>query len=107
MATKITTLTPAQEARMPEWVQKWLAIGLSTEPGDMDVAEQAMRNLYASAKLPAPKIVLRMSSPYGAIMGGLMAEALLSASAPVRSQVGSQVRSQVGSPVWSQVESRV
>jgi hypothetical protein len=110
----INKLTPAQIARMGEWVEKWLAIGLSTEPADFDAAEQAMRNLYASSGNAQPRVVLRMSSPYGAIIGGLMAEALLSAEAVesqvwslVRSQVWSQVGSQVGSQVRSQVESQV
>ena len=112
MPTKIATLTPAQTARMPEWVEKWLAIGLSTEPGDMDAAEEAVRNLYASIKAPAPKVVLRMASPFGAIVGGLMAEALLQGSASavrsqVESQVGDQVYSQVENQVWNQVRRQV
>jgi hypothetical protein len=99
---------------MPEWVAKWLKIGLSTETADFDAAEQAMRNMYASAKLKQPRVVLRMSSPYGAILGGVMAEALLSAEASgaqVWDQVGAQVRAQVGDQVgdqvWAQVRAQV
>lgn len=38
----ITTLTDAQMARMPEWVDKWVAIGLSTEPANFDEAEKGV-----------------------------------------------------------------
>ena len=34
MPTRIDGLTPEQHAKMPAWAQKWIAIGLSTEPAD-------------------------------------------------------------------------
>lgn len=38
---QITTITPEQAARIPEWVQQWIDIGLSTEPADFDRATAA------------------------------------------------------------------
>ena len=57
MAQKITSLTEAQKARFPEFVEKWIAIGLSTEPADKPRAEKAIRGMYALANLKAPRIV--------------------------------------------------
>jgi len=81
---------------MPEWVDKWMRIGLSCEPADWETAEAGVRGCYAAAKIPTPSVLLRMGSPFGAVMGGILAVLLL------RGQVRSQVRSQV----WSQVESQ-
>ena len=56
---------------------KWIAIGLSTERADFDVAESAVRDLYRLCGLDQPKIVIRMGSPYAAIIGGIAGHAIL------------------------------
>jgi hypothetical protein len=115
---RIEKLTDAQIARFPEWVEKWVAVGLSTEPADFESAERGIRGCYTSAKLPQPKLILRFSSPYAVVVGGAAAVSLLGnkqvwsqvwsqVESQVRSQVRSQVESQVRSQVWSQVRSQV
>ena len=104
---KITKITPQQAARFGEWAEKWIEIGLSTEPADFDRATAAALRGYELANLKRPMVVLRMSSPYGATVSGAMAWTMLREIPQVRSQVGSQVRSQVRSQVESQVESQV
>ena len=104
---KLTELTDAQIKRIPEWVAKWAAIGLSTEPANFDAAEQAARICYAVAKLKPPRVVLRMSSPYGAVMGGVLAEELLKLGGEKISQVQQQVEQQVGQQVRQQVGQQV
>ena len=111
MADKITKLTPEQSARFAEWSEKWIKIGLSTEPADFDLATSAALQAYELAGLKKPKIVLRMGSPLAACLGGVTAWSMLremsGLKSQVRSQVGSQVESQVRSQVWSQVEGQV
>ena len=96
---KITKITPEQTARFAEWSKEWIAIGLSTSPADFDKATEAALKAYALCNLERPKIILRMSSPYGATVGGAMAWAALreikASDKKVRSQVRSQVESQV------------
>ncbi len=110
---KITSITKAQAARFPEWVEKYIQLGLSTEPADFDAATAAALRAYELCNLGKPMVVLRMGSPYAATVGGCIAWAMLreiagnKVGSQVRSQVGSQVRSQVGSQVWSQVGSQV
>ena len=112
---RIDTMTAEQAARMPEFAQRWIDIGLSTEPADFDRATDAALRAYQLCNLERPMVILRMSSPYGATLGGALAWALLreltaiwsQVGSQVWSQVGSQVRSQVGSQVWSQVGSQV
>src|SRR3990167_776924 len=53
----ITELTDAQKARFPEFVDKWTQIGLSTEPANRPMADEAIRKMYAIAGLESPKIV--------------------------------------------------
>ena len=103
---RIDKLTKEQTARFGEWSEKWIKIGLSTEPADFDRATAAALQAYKLCNLKRPMVVLRMGSPYGATVGGAMAWAMLrELGKQVRSQVESQVWSQVGSQVESQVES--
>jgi len=55
--TKIMKLTKKQEARFPEFVDKWIKIGLSTEPANREKSEKAIRGLYGLAKLKEPKVI--------------------------------------------------
>jgi hypothetical protein len=59
--SKITKLTSEQESKFPEYVAKWKAIGLSTEPADRPRAEAAIRVMYANAGLAEPRIVWTQS----------------------------------------------
>jgi hypothetical protein len=106
---KITKITPDQAARFREWADKWIAIGLSTEPADFERATDAALRAYKICNLDRPMVILHMSSPYGATLGGALAWAMLSqvesqvVGSQVWLQVWSQVESQVRSQVWSQV----
>jgi hypothetical protein len=50
-------LTPTERARIPEFIEKWIAIGLSSTPVDHLQAERALCQLYVSAGLAGPQIV--------------------------------------------------
>ena len=125
---KITSLTPEQAARFGEWAKKWIDIGLSTEPADFEAATEAALRGYGLANLSRPMVVLRVSSPYAATVGGAMAWLLLKGLGnkpstqvrdqvwdqvraqvwdQVRDQVGAQVRAQVRAQVWDQVGDQV
>ncbi len=56
---KIEKLT----AKFPEYVQRWTAIGLSTEPACRDKAEAAIRDAYAVAGLKPPRKIVWCGSP--------------------------------------------
>jgi hypothetical protein len=109
---KIKFLTPAQQARFGEWAKTWIGIGLSTEPADFDAATAAALRGYELANLKRPMVVLRVSSPYAATVGGAMAWLYLKAikdklPAQVWDQVGAQVRDQVWDQVGAQVGAQV
>ena len=59
----ITELTPEQQARMPEYVEKWTKIGLSTEPCDFEASKKHIADAYRVAKLEPPKYWFYFSSP--------------------------------------------
>lgn len=94
MAKKITKLTPEQIGRFGEWSEKWIEIGLSTEPADFDKATAAALRAYQLANFKRPMVILRMSSPYGATLGGALAWAVLRklSDKQVGAQVGAQYR---------------
>lgn len=72
MPKEIKELLPEHTARFPEWVEKWKAVGLSTAPANFKVAEVAVREIYKGTKLTPPTHVLHLSSPYAAVIGGVM-----------------------------------
>ena len=88
---EIEALTPDQEARMDEWRQRWLRIGLSTEPADREQAVQGVRAAYARAGLDPPRIIIWLDSP----LAGCIASYMLA-------QVGAQVRDQVRAAGYGQ-----
>ena len=80
---KITSLTPCQSAQMPGWAAKWIEIGLSTEPANFELAEDAALRAYDLIGNKRPQLVLRASSPFDATVKGAVAVAQLSAGVPV------------------------
>ena len=68
--TKITALTQEQKDAIPEWVDKWIKIGLSTEPADRERQEKAIRACYRFAGLKDDVPIVFVSSP---IVGALAA----------------------------------
>jgi hypothetical protein len=110
---RIDSLTPEQQARFGEWTKKWVDIGLSTEPADFDTATEAALKAYKLCNLDKPMVVLRMSSPYAATIGGALAWSMLrdmkvkKVRGQVRGQVWDQVWDQVGDQVWGQVGDQV
>lgn len=59
MPERIDKLTPEQEAMLPEWRDKWIAIGLSTESASREDAEEALRACYKFADLNGDALELR------------------------------------------------
>ena len=58
-----TQLTAEQEALIPVYRDKWIGIGLSTEPLNYEAAKNALFKAYAAADLPPPGRVEVADSP--------------------------------------------
>jgi hypothetical protein len=114
----IEKLTPEQEALLPIVRDRWLKIGLSTEPAKREEAEEGVRLAYKTAGLAPPKFMVWLSSPMaGACAAYMFAtkawEKLIDSSTgnpvcaevwgKVLDQVGEQVRNQLWYQVWEQV----
>jgi hypothetical protein len=69
----VREITWEQERQISAWAERWAAIGLSTEPADFDRATEAALKAYQLCNLGRPAVILRMGSPYGAIVGGVAA----------------------------------
>ena len=118
----ITSLTKEQRELLPVYRDKWMRIGLSTEPCDVEKAKIAVSDAYRMAGLEPPKIWLHARCP---IEAGLMVAFLrqmldelkkhpgecpkLGASvwdsvwASVGASVRASVRDSVGDSVWDSV----
>ena len=105
--TKITKLTAAQEARLIEFREEWLQVGLCCDPADFATGDEVIRGFYARLGKPSP-IILHFSSPAMCELAVNFVFALL-ASRPgqLRSQLDSQLRSQLGSQLDSQLRSQL
>ena len=66
MTTKITQLTPEQEALIPVYREKWRAIAFSTKPLDPTKASEAINAAYSLVGKEKPAILF-CSSPYAAL----------------------------------------
>jgi hypothetical protein len=96
---RIDSLTDAQRARFAEWRDKWIAIGLSTEPANFEAAEAGVRGCYRAAGLEPPPIT-RVGSPLVAVIAGPIAEMILMGK-------GNSVWESVRKSVWKSVENSV
>lgn len=63
MAAKIERLTAEQQARIPDFVEHWTQVGLSTEPADRPRAEAAIARMYAGSNLAPPQAIIWCGSP--------------------------------------------
>lgn len=43
---RIDSLTNVQRGRFQEWIDKWISIGLNTDPADFERFERAARQCY-------------------------------------------------------------
>ena len=126
-AQRIDSLNSDQVKRLAEWRDKWLRIGLSTEPTNRPAAEDAVRRAYQAANFDPPKIVVWLRSPLEGAIGAAMLAGMKvggdqvwdqvwaqvwdqvwdQVRAQVGAQVGAQVRDQVWAQVWDQVRDQV
>ena len=65
-------LSPGELAYTPEFIEKWTAIGHSTEPIDRDWAEWALARFYDFAGLSEPWVVWA-PCPVSALLSASMA----------------------------------
>ena len=74
MSKLIDKLTPEQEAMIPVYRERYLQIGLSTEPCDRPRAEAALRASYKFQKLTATPEIIWADSPFaGAVIAARLA----------------------------------
>ena len=118
---KLKKLTEEQLAFLPKQTEKWLQIGLSTEPLDFDKAKECVIAAYKVAGLEPPKTFYRFQSPLSAAIGATYLKELKAFNLgdqvwdqvrdqvwdQVRAQVWAQVGDQVGDQVWDQVGDQV
>jgi hypothetical protein len=78
MPRQITELTKEQNDQIPAWCEKWIAIGLSTEPANFEAAEEGVRGCYHAAQLVQPQMVLRAHSPMAVALVGPIVDHMMS-----------------------------
>ena len=82
--TRIDTLTDAERATFPGYVDRWTATGLRTGPLNADEwaqVEAAARRMYGYAGLPEPRVFLGVASPLAAAIAASVAAEVAPAAA--------------------------
>jgi hypothetical protein len=64
---KITSLSKEQEARCPEYVARWTAVGTNCSPADRKKAETSIKKAYKLVKAKEPQHILWYKSPLAMI----------------------------------------
>jgi hypothetical protein len=104
MEKRIDELTPAQQARIPEWADRWTEIGLRTGAADREKFEKAAEDFYYAAHLewhhnvvwtPSP-IVLALAAPVAAFMIELRHQGMVHDAAVRHAVADAAVRHAVG-----------
>lgn len=103
---KITSLTKEQEARFPEWVDKWIKIGLCTDEADWDTFDKNIRIAYEKAGIPFHGKIIRVQSPIVGAFASSIAGAILNSDA-VRDAVDGAVDGAVRDAVRGAVSDAV
>ena len=106
---KIDKLTPEMLERIPKIRDKWIKIGLSTDPIDKEKCKAGLIKAYNAAELKEPKFWVWLDSPLAGAIGSEVALRALSVldRERVRDQVDDQVREQVLDKVRVQVRDQV
>jgi phage baseplate assembly protein W len=104
---RVDKLTEKERAQMAGWAEKWIAIGLSTEPADRPLFDAGVRACYRHSGLAEPKLVVWCPNPLVVALAGPIAHAILAQRENPDSAVDSAVRSAVRSAVDSAVRSAV
>lgn len=86
-------LTPEQKAMLPEYRQKWIDIGLSTEPLDFERAKEAATRAYIAAGEKPPKEWAVFDSPLACARA--MAMRQYNTKNPTKEQIEEHVKAQV------------
>jgi hypothetical protein len=107
MAKKLTKLTGEQEARIPEYRDRYMTMGLSTQAADRERAKAGVIKAYRAAGVEPPKLFIWLNSPMAGAYGAALLSSKNFVGAQVWDQVGDQVGDQVRDQVWAQVGDQV
>jgi len=101
-------LTQKQISKFPEYVDKWVKIGLSTERISFDQVKRIVNNLYKEILgYNENPIIILMDSPISAWYATLFCNHIFNNNDQVWNQVENQVMNQVLNQVRNQVENQV
>ena len=76
MTPRITRLTAAQVAALAEYRDRWIQIGLSTEPANRPAAEAAIAETYRRGGLAPPASIVWCQSPPAMLLSAALTMAL-------------------------------
>jgi hypothetical protein len=99
----IDRLTEEQIVQLAEFRNRWIAIGLSTEPADRERAEHAIRRMYRVASLRPPTVIEWCGSPAALDRVKPSACLVIESGGPVVENVWATL----GEGPWSRVKARL
>src|SRR5688572_17666636 len=74
--TNMNTLSRKQLNKLNEYRDRWIAVGLSTDPADRERARRGVISAYAAAGLEPPKYFVWLRSPREGVIGSYLVSRL-------------------------------
>jgi hypothetical protein len=113
----LTTLAPAQQSRIPKFIERWRAIAVSTAPTDRAAAESAIRRCYDryagnrrsyQAPIKPPERFIWLKSPLaGALAYSLRGNSTSLVWASMRESRSAAIEPHILNSIWVSVEQAV
>jgi len=103
----IEKLTKEQVSQLSAYRDKWLRIGLNTDPLDKEKAKNAVKLAYKWAGLKEPEYFIFLNDPLEGCIGACMLSNMDADQDQVRNQVGNKVKDQVWDQVADQIADQV
>jgi hypothetical protein len=100
-------LTPEHRARFDEWRDRWIANAMSTAAmteDDREACREAVVGMYAAAKLPPPKHIVFVPSPFVLAFAGGFSAAIWYKSGNTRAATGAATRAATGAATGAATE---
>jgi len=102
--SQIQDLNPGQWAKVPVYLNKWLAVGKRTATVDRDKAKSAVHFLYEKIlKIDKPKFTIFLDSPMACQLAANLMNNGNQLDNQLSDQLSVQLGSQLGSQLWNQL----
>src|ERR1700712_4835227 len=102
---KIGALTSKKQVELPEFRERWRAVGLSTAPINEVAARSAVRTLYKAGDCEDPRAIVTLASPMACMIARVICEKLLQQNLGDNQRL--VLEKKLGDQLWGQLRDQL